>query len=130
MPETAAQTATTATATTTLEGDPTFEDLKKRFIGRTTSDREKSEREEMIKGFADRILKDRNLIIPEDSERTIKSLIAEIDRKLSEQINLIMHHEDFKQMEGTWRGLRHLVYKSETDEMLKIKVVNISKKDL
>ena len=57
-------------------------------------------------------------------------MIAEIDRKLSEQINLIMHHEDFKALEGTWRGLHHLVNNTETDEMLKIRVLNISKKDL
>ena len=56
--------------------------------------------------------------------------IAEIDKKLSEQINLIMHHEDFKALEGTWRGLHYLVNNTETDEMLKIRVLNISKKDL
>ena len=41
-----------------------------------------------------------------------------------------MHHEDFKALEGTWRGLHHLVNNTETDEMLKIRVLNISKTDL
>ena len=41
-----------------------------------------------------------------------------------------MHHEDFKSLEGTWRGIYHLVSNTETDEKLKIKVFNISKKDL
>src|SRR5438477_3914841 len=41
-----------------------------------------------------------------------------------------MHHEDFKALEGSWRGLHHLVNNTETDEMLKIRVLNISKKDL
>ena len=57
-------------------------------------------------------------------------MIAEIDRKLSEQINAIIHHEDFQQLEGAWRGLHYLVNNTETDEMLKIRVFNISKKDL
>jgi type VI secretion system protein ImpC len=69
-------------------------------------------------------------LISSDATRTISSIIAEIDRKLSEQINLIMHHEDFKALEGAWRGLHFLVNNTETDETLKIRVLNVSKKDL
>ena len=69
-------------------------------------------------------------LISTDVTRTISAMIAEIDKKLSEQINLIMHHEDFKALEGTWRGLHHLVNNTETDETLKIRVMNISKLDL
>ena len=68
--------------------------------------------------------------ISDDAVQTIEAMIAEIDKKLSEQINLIMHHEDFKSLEGSWRGLHHMVNNTETDEMLKIKVLNISKKDV
>src|SRR5438552_2787781 len=69
-------------------------------------------------------------LISNDVTKTISAMIAEIDKKLSEQINLILHHEDFKALEGTWRGLHHLVNNTETDEMLKIRVLNISKNDL
>lgn len=69
-------------------------------------------------------------LVSDDAIKSIQSIIAEIDKKLSEQINQIMHHEDFKALEGTWRGLHHLVSNTETDERLKIKVFNISKKDL
>lgn len=69
-------------------------------------------------------------IIPGDSVKTIEAMIAEIDRKLSEQINLIMHHSDYRAIEGTWRGLFHLVSKTETGANLRIKVLNASKKDL
>ncbi|RZB33563.1 MAG: type VI secretion system protein ImpC [Desulfobacteraceae bacterium Eth-SRB2] len=69
-------------------------------------------------------------LISDDSVRTIETIIAEIDRKLSEQINLIIHHPDFQQLEGTWRGLSYLVNNTETDEMLKIRVINLNKKDL
>ena len=69
-------------------------------------------------------------LVSDDAVKSIEAMIAEIDRKLSEQINLIIHHEDFKALEGAWRGLHHLVSNTETDEMLKIRVMNISKKDL
>ena len=69
-------------------------------------------------------------LIADDAIKTIEAIIAEIDQKLTEQINLIMHHEDFKALEGTWRGLHHLVNNTETDETLKIRVMNISKKDV
>ena len=57
-------------------------------------------------------------------------MIAEIDKKLTEQVNLILHHPDFQKLEGAWRGLHYLVNNTETDEMLKIRVLNISKKEL
>ncbi len=69
-------------------------------------------------------------VVSDDVIESINAMIAEIDQKLTEQINLIMHTEDFQKLEGAWRGLHHLVNNTETDEMLKIKVVNISKNEL
>ena len=69
-------------------------------------------------------------LVSDDAIKTIEAIIAEIDKKLSEQINIILHHEDFKSLEGTWRGLHHLVNNTETDETLKIRVFNISKKEV
>jgi type VI secretion system protein ImpC len=57
-------------------------------------------------------------------------MIAEIDAKLTGQVNEILHHADFQKLEGSWRGLHYLINNTETDEMLKIRVMNISKKDL
>lgn len=71
-----------------------------------------------------------SVTISGDVVNTVTAIIAEIDRKLSEQVNLIIHHPDFQQLEAAWRGLHHLVTNTETDEMLKIRVLNISKKDL
>jgi len=69
-------------------------------------------------------------LVSDDAVKTVEALIAELDRKLTEQINLILHHEDFQQLEGSWRAFHHLVTNTETDEKLKIRVLNISKKDL
>ncbi len=69
-------------------------------------------------------------VIRDDALTYIQDVIAEIDRKLSAQLNQIMHHADFTKLEGSWRGLHHLVFNTETDTTLKIKVMNISKKEV
>ncbi len=69
-------------------------------------------------------------LVSNEALTTITSLIAAIDAKLTEQINLIIHDESFQQLESAWRGLHYLVNNTETDEYLKIRVMNISKKEL
>ena len=69
-------------------------------------------------------------LIGQDAARTVEALIASIDRKSTEQINLILHHEEFQQLESAWRGLYYLVSNTETDETLKIRVLDVSKKVL
>lgn len=70
-------------------------------------------------------------LISNDVVTSIQSIIAEIDKKLTDQINEIMHQADFQKLEGAWHaGLHHLVNNTETDEQLKIRVMNISKADL
>ncbi|HWB04362.1 MAG TPA: type VI secretion system contractile sheath large subunit [Verrucomicrobiales bacterium] len=66
----------------------------------------------------------------QDSITYIQAVIAEIDRKLSKQLNLILHHEELTKLEGSWRGLHRLVYNTESGTDLKIRVMNVSKKDL
>lgn len=69
-------------------------------------------------------------LISDDVVKSIEAIIAELDRKLSEQVNQVIHHADFQKLEGAWRGLHYLVSNTETDENLKIRVMNISKTDL
>ena len=69
-------------------------------------------------------------LIGVDVVKSIESIIAELDRKLSEQVNQILHHPDFQQLEGAWRGLHYLVSHTDTDELLKIRVANLSKAEL
>jgi len=65
-----------------------------------------------------------------DAYRSIQAIIAEVDRKLSEQVEHIILNPEFQRLESTWRGLHYLVNNTETDEMLKIRVMNLSKQDL
>ncbi len=67
---------------------------------------------------------------PADPTATIKFIIKSLDDKLSAQVNQIIHHEDFQRLEGSWRGLQYMVANTETDEQLKIRVLNISKKEI
>ena len=69
-------------------------------------------------------------LVDTDALTAIEGMIAELDKRLSAQVNAVMHHPDFQQMESAWRGLSYLVNNTETDEMLKINVFNISKKEL
>jgi type VI secretion system protein ImpC len=69
-------------------------------------------------------------LVSDDAVKTIQAIIAAIDAKLTEQINDIIHNEAFRTLEGSWRGLHYLVNNTETDENLKIRVLNISKKDV
>jgi type VI secretion system protein ImpC len=61
---------------------------------------------------------------------TMRDAIAAIDRKLSEQLAAIMHHEKFRALEGSWRGMHYLVMNTETGRDLKIRVINASKREL
>ena len=62
--------------------------------------------------------------------RSIKGLIGAIDELLTKQMNEVLHAPEIKEMEGTWRGLHYLVNNTETDQKLKIRVLNISKDEL
>jgi type VI secretion system protein ImpC len=69
-------------------------------------------------------------LISNDTVKTIEGIIAELDKKLSAQVNLIIHHPDFSKLEGAWRGLDYLVSNSTTGERMKIRVMNISKAEI
>jgi type VI secretion system protein ImpC len=111
----------------TTEGSDFSALLTKEF--RPKSERARTEVESAVRTLAEQVL-DRADIVSDDVTQTINAYIAEIDRKLSEQINLILHHPDFQKLEGAWRGLHHLVTNTETDPQLKIRVMNLSKNDL
>ena len=101
--------------------------LQKEF--KPQSDKAKEAVETAVRTLAEQALVGSN-IMSGDVLGTIEGLIAALDKKLSEQINLILHSTEFQSVEGAWRGLHHLVNNTETDETLKIRVMNISKNDL
>jgi len=56
--------------------------------------------------------------------------IAELDQRLSAQVDAILHHPDFQRLEGSWRGLRYLVEHVEPGENVKVRVLNVSRREL
>ena len=85
---------------------------------------------ELIGEFALSILRD----APENpatfaSDR-MADYIASVDNRLTDQINKVMHEPAFQALESTWRGLHFLVMNTETSTQLKLRILNVSKKDL
>src|ERR1700756_4025244 len=119
-----AQTATQAAATETTEG-LSFLDQVVNATRQTPPDQAQALVKNLVEqALAGTVTFDKNLT------RTFDSAIAAIDRKLSDQLNAIMHHPKFSALEGSWRGLNYLVMNSETGTSLKIRVLNASKRDL
>ncbi|HEX8639182.1 MAG TPA: type VI secretion system contractile sheath large subunit [Pyrinomonadaceae bacterium] len=92
-------------------------------------DYQKERAKDMISEFVGQVMSG-ELTLSKNMDVAINSRIAEIDRLLSEQMNAIVHHPDFQKLEGSWRGLNHLVKNSLTGTQLKIRVLNVNKKDL
>ena len=96
---------------------------------RIRSDEHKARAKDLIGEMVGQIM-DGTMTVSKDLIKTLEARIAEIDKLMSDQMNEIMHHEDFQKLEGSWRGLHYLVDKSETSTTLKLRVLNCSKKDM
>jgi type VI secretion system protein ImpC len=108
----------------------TFDELLTRDFNLTGRGKERKPAVELaIKTLAEQALSN-TALISGDVIDTIERLRAEIDKKLSEQLNLILHNPSFQAVESAWRGLHYLVSNTETDDQLKIKVMNVSKREL
>lgn len=96
---------------------------------RPQSDSEADRAKDYFKQFVESLVKP-GQTVSKDVEASIKSWIGAIDKQLSAQLNEVMHAPEFQKLEGTWRGLHYLVHQSETGENLKIRVLNVTKKEL
>lgn len=96
---------------------------------RPQSQQEADRVKDYFKQFLDRAVQP-GQVISKDVEKTIKFWISQIDQKLSSQLNVILHDPAFQKLEGTWRGLKYLTDNTETGTTLKIRVLNVNKKDL
>ena len=98
--------------------------------GRLSRDPEARERgRDLVKEFVGQVLEG-EIAVSKDAEAMINARIAQIDHLISLQLNEVLHHPDFQQLESSWRGLRYLLDQSSTSDMLKIKVLNANKKEV
>jgi type VI secretion system protein ImpC len=89
----------------------------------------KARGKDMLKQFISEVLAG-SITMARDTEAMLNARIAQIDKLVSLQLSEVLHHPDFQKLEGTWRGLRYLLTQSETGETLRVKVMNVSKKEL
>ncbi|HFE39613.1 MAG TPA: type VI secretion system contractile sheath large subunit [Gammaproteobacteria bacterium] len=94
-----------------------------------TKQTERSQSEELLKALTEQALSgtvtwNKNLTV------TLNNAIADIDKAMSKQLSAILHSEKLQKLEGSWRGLHHLVMNSETGSSLKIKVFNAKKREI
>jgi type VI secretion system protein ImpC len=116
-----------AAETTTTELGLLDQIVEQGRLGRDAESRQRGK--DLVKQFVSQFLEG-SMTLSRDSEAMINQRIAQIDHLISLQLNEVMHHPSFQKLEGTWRGLKYLVGRTETSEMLKIKVFNSSKKEL
>ena len=95
----------------------------------STKQTERSHAQELLSALTEEALKG-TVTWDKDVTRSIQKGIDAIDEVLSTQLAAIMHTEEFQKMEGTWRGLHHLVMNSETSTTLKLRMLNVSKREL
>ncbi|MCG8671466.1 MAG: type VI secretion system contractile sheath large subunit [Pseudomonadales bacterium] len=102
--------------------------LLEQAIG-ATKQTERDETQDLLKNLTEQALSgvvswDKNLTV------TINKAIAAIDEMMSKQLSAVLRNDKFQNLEGSWRGLNHLVMNSETGAGLKIRMMNISKREL
>jgi type VI secretion system protein ImpC len=90
---------------------------------------EQTQGKKWVKELVDQVLVGQ-IQVDKDTDAMLGERIKELDELISTQLNEVMHAPEFQKMEGSWRGLQYLVTNTETSTMLKIKVMNISKKDI
>ncbi|MBI1745332.1 MAG: type VI secretion system contractile sheath large subunit [Acidobacteria bacterium] len=95
----------------------------------TTDTSQKAYARDMIAEFVQQLMQGQ-MVVSKNIEVTIHARIAQIDKLVSAQLNEVMHAEDFQKLEASWRGLHHMVFQSETGTMLKIRVMNATKREL
>ncbi len=96
-------------------------------LGQTTEERAKGK--EWVKELVGEVLAGQ-IQVSADTDQMLGDRIRELDELISTQLNEVMHAAEFQKLEASWRGLQYLVSNTETGTMLKIKVMNISKKDI
>jgi type VI secretion system protein ImpC len=98
--------------------------------GRLARDPASKERgKNLVRDFVAQVLEGA-ITVSRDAEAMITARIAQIDHLISIQLNEVLHHPSFQKLEGSWRGLKYLMDQSETSSMLKIKVLNVTKREL
>ncbi len=127
MAEQRKSAAAPSAATQTVEGSLLDQIVEEGRLARDPAARERGK--DLVREFVNQVLEG-TMVVSKDAEAMINARIAQIDHLLSIQLNEILHNGAFQKLEGSWRGLKYLLDQSETSDKLKIKVLNVSKREL
>jgi type VI secretion system protein ImpC len=131
-PEDKKPEVTKAEETTAAAGAPESASLLDNIIVKGKMARDETQQpyaRDMVGEFVNQVL-DKSMTVSDDTAASINRRIAEIDQLLTDQLNEIMHHPDFQQLEASWRGLNFLVMNTETGTQLKLRMMNATKKEV
>ncbi|KAK3172161.1 hypothetical protein Dsin_033168 [Dipteronia sinensis] len=85
----------------------------------------------MVKVFNDTVQKSDDKTRTEGNlYKIIQDKIDELDREIATGLNAVLHDEGFQKLEATWRGLHYLVFNTETSTRLKLRVLDVTRKEL
>lgn len=128
MSEAKSAAAAAAQTVETTEKRSLLDDIVDRGrVGKDDATRARSR--DLLNTFVEQLL-DGQMTVSADTEAMINQRIAQIDHLVSLQLNEVMHAAEFQKLEGSWRGMKYLLDKSETGTKLKIRMLNVSKKEL
>ena len=116
-----------ATETVAAEGSLLDQIVQTASIGGAPDQRERGR--DLVKEFVAQVLQG-EMTVSRDTEAMINARVAQLDHLISIQLAEVMHHPEFQRLEASWRGLQYLIRNSECTPMLKIRVMNVSKRDL
>jgi type VI secretion system protein ImpC len=127
MPKTEAAPAPATTQTAPAEVGLLDQIVQEGRLGKDAPAKERGK--DMIRQFVSEVLEG-SITVGRDTEAMLNARIAQLDHLISLQLNEVMHAPEFQRLEATWRGLKYLLSQTETSTMLKIRVLNVSKKEL
>ena len=60
----------------------------------------------------------------------VDAMIAELDARMSAQVNEILHQAAFQKLESAWRGLRFMIERVDFRENIRVELLNVTKGEL
>ncbi len=93
------------------------------------SDAERERAKDIISEFASQVLEG-EVVVSENLAASLDARVAELDRLISSQLSEVMHAPEFQALESAWTGLHYLCKQTSTGELMKIKLMSATKKEL
>lgn len=63
-------------------------------------------------------------------QKVVDNMISEIDKRISKQVDEVIHHKNFQNLESAWRGLKMVVDRTDFRENIKLELLSVTKDEL